>query len=59
MLFASSEFLISYKSGLDSFDSICWAPMRALFLFSLGEMKLVRNDVVRIGRSDKLTPVRT
>ena len=35
-LFASSEFL---RHELDSFDSICWVPMRALFLFSRGEME--------------------
>ena len=33
-------------------------PDAGPFLFSRGEMELVRMDAVRIGRSDELTPVR-
>lgn len=39
MLFASAELL---KHGLDSFDSICWGPMRAFsFCFGDGVIKKV------------------
>ena len=51
-LFASSELL---RHGLDSFDSICWGPMRAFFFAREMEFDF---DEVRIGRSDELTPVR-
>jgi len=54
-LFAAMELL---RYGLDSFDSICWAPMRALFFSRAGRWSDVRIDAVRIGRSDELTPVR-
>ena len=52
-LFASSELL---RHGLDSFDSICWGPMRAFF-FCFGDGVSLRKTV-RIGRSGELTPVR-
>jgi len=43
------------RYGLDSFDSICWGPMRAFFFSWEMEFDF---DEVSIGRSDELTPVR-
>jgi hypothetical protein len=51
-----SEFLSFLKKhGLDSFDSICWGPVRT---FSLFRRWSFLRKTVRTGRSGELTPVR-